>query len=56
MTCHDKSEEKCELKNPWSESVGFKCGTPIMLGPLLTNRIFILVINLMEYMKYFNSI
>ncbi len=32
-TCHEKSEEKCEFGNPWNESLGFKCGTPIMLGP-----------------------
>jgi hypothetical protein len=31
-TCHGKSEEKGEFGNPWSESLGFKCGTLIMLG------------------------
>jgi hypothetical protein len=28
-----KSEEKSEFKNLWSESLGFKCDTPILLGP-----------------------
>jgi hypothetical protein len=28
-----KSEEQSEFGYPWSESLGFKCGTPIMLGP-----------------------
>jgi hypothetical protein len=32
-TCHGKSEKKSEFGNPRSESLGFKCGTPIMLGP-----------------------
>ncbi len=31
--CHGKNEEKSEFGNPWSESLRFKCGTPIMLGP-----------------------
>ncbi len=30
-----KSEEQSEFGYPWSESLGFKCGTPIMLGPLI---------------------
>jgi hypothetical protein len=30
---HGKCEEKGEFGNPWSESLGFKCGTPIMLRP-----------------------
>jgi hypothetical protein len=25
------SEEKSEFESSWSESLGFKCGTPIML-------------------------
>jgi hypothetical protein len=25
-------EEKGEFGSPWSESLGFKCGIPIMLG------------------------
>jgi hypothetical protein len=29
---HGKNEEKCEFGNLWSESLGFKCGTLIMLG------------------------
>jgi hypothetical protein len=28
--------KKCEFESPWSESLGFKCGTPIMLKPLYT--------------------
>ncbi len=31
-TSHEKNEKKGEFGNPWSESLGFKCGTPIMLG------------------------
>jgi hypothetical protein len=30
-TRHTKNEEKGEFGSPWSESLGFKCGTPIML-------------------------
>jgi hypothetical protein len=29
---HGKSEEKNEFGNPWTESLGFKCGTLVMLG------------------------
>jgi hypothetical protein len=29
---HGKSEEKSEFGNPWRESIGFKCDTPIMFG------------------------
>jgi hypothetical protein len=32
-TCYGKSEEKGEFGNPWNESLGFKCGTLIMLEP-----------------------
>jgi hypothetical protein len=32
-TNHKKSEEKGEFGYPWSESLRFKCGTLIMLGP-----------------------
>ncbi len=32
-TSHGKNEEKGEFGSPWSESLGFKCGIPIMLGP-----------------------
>ncbi len=32
-TCHGKNEENDEFGSPWSESLGFKCGIPIMLGP-----------------------
>jgi hypothetical protein len=37
-TSHGKSEKKCEFGSPWSESLGFKCNTPIMLGPPKQNR------------------
>ncbi len=30
---HGKCEKKGEFGSPWNESLGFKCGTPIMLGP-----------------------
>jgi hypothetical protein len=30
---HGKNEKKCEFGSPWNESLGFKCGTLIMLGP-----------------------
>ncbi len=30
---HGKNEQKGEFGNPWNESSGFKCGTPIMFGP-----------------------
>jgi len=30
-TCHGKSEKKGEFGSPWSESLRFKCGTPIAL-------------------------
>jgi hypothetical protein len=36
---HEKSEEKNEFKNPWSESLRFKCDTPIMLGPKSSSSI-----------------
>ncbi len=26
--------KKGEFGSPWNESLGFKCGTPIMLGPI----------------------
>jgi len=29
---HGKNEKKVEFGSPWSESLGFKCGTPTMLG------------------------
>jgi hypothetical protein len=32
-TCHGKNDEKNEFGNPRSESLGFKSGTPIILGP-----------------------
>ncbi len=32
-TNHGISKKKGEFGNPWSESLGFKCGTPIMLTP-----------------------
>ncbi len=32
-TCHGKSEEKGEFGSPRSESLCFKGGTPIVLGP-----------------------
>jgi hypothetical protein len=32
-TSHRKSEEKGEFGSPWSESLRFKCGTPIIFGP-----------------------
>jgi len=28
-TNHGKSEEKGEFGSPWSDSLGFKCGTPV---------------------------
>ncbi len=28
-----KMKKKGELGSPWSESLGFKCDIPIMLGP-----------------------
>ncbi len=31
-----KKRKKDEFESPWSESLGFKCGTPIMLEPLCT--------------------
>jgi hypothetical protein len=31
-TCHEKNE-KNEFGSPSNESLRFKCGTPIMLGP-----------------------
>ncbi len=31
-TGHGKSEKKGEFGSPRSESLGFKCGTPTMLG------------------------
>jgi hypothetical protein len=30
-----KSEKKNECGNPWNEYFGFKCGTPIMFGPII---------------------
>ncbi len=35
-TCHEKRKEKGEFESFWNESLGFKCGTPIMLKPLCT--------------------
>jgi len=35
-TCHEKNEKKAEFGNPRSESLCFKRGTPIMLGPIST--------------------
>ncbi len=32
-TNHGKNDEKGEIGSPWSVSLGFKCGTPITLGP-----------------------
>ncbi len=36
-TNHGKNEEKGEFGNPRSESLCFKRGTPIMLGPTKVN-------------------
>ncbi len=33
-TSHGKNEEKGEFGSSWSESLRFKCGTPIMLRPI----------------------
>jgi hypothetical protein len=33
-TGHEKSEKKKEFENPRSESLCFKWGTPITLGPI----------------------
>ncbi len=35
-TCHENIKEKGEFESPWSESLGLKCGTPIMLEPVAT--------------------
>jgi len=50
---YGKSEEKGEFGSPRNESLYFKEGTPIMLGPNLwmskdVHDIFALVINLLE--------
>jgi hypothetical protein len=44
-TDHGKNEEKNEFGSLWNESLGFKCGTPIMLG---THRIFEICISPLE--------
>jgi hypothetical protein len=36
---HGKSEEKGEFGNPWSECLGFRCDTPIVLGPKISSFI-----------------
>jgi len=36
MTCHKKNEEKGEFESLKNESLCFKRGTPIMLGPFCT--------------------
>jgi len=37
-TCHGKSEEKGKFGSPRSESLCFKGGAPIMLGPRNENH------------------
>jgi hypothetical protein len=34
-TNHMKNEEKGEFGSPWSESLGFKCDSPIMFGLIM---------------------
>jgi hypothetical protein len=40
-TCHGKSEEKSEFRSPRSESLCFKGGALIMLGPKSKNFLFV---------------
>jgi hypothetical protein len=40
-TCHVKNEKKGEFGSPRSESLCFKGGTLIMLGPIVENQIIL---------------